>query len=55
MGTDKLQRLFILGVFIAWMLDKRLEHLAAIIFFAIRASTMFFGQAAFLDFAFCSA
>lgn len=55
MGTDELQCLLILGVFVAGVLDKCLDHIAASIFFAIRASAMFFGQAAFFDFAFCPA
>lgn len=55
MDADELQCLLIFGVFVAGMLDKCLDYLAASIFFAIRASAMFFGQAAFFDFAFCPA
>lgn len=55
MGTDELQCLLILGVFVAGMLDKCLDYFAVIIFFAICASTMFFDQIALLDFAFCPA
>lgn len=55
MVADELQCLFIFGVFVAGMLYKCLDHIAAIIFFAICASAMFFGQAAFLYFAFCPA
>ena len=52
MGTDELQRLLIFGVFIAGVMDKRLNGLAAIIFFTIRTGNKTFGQAAFLHFAF---
>lgn len=50
MGADELQRLLVLGIFVAWMVDKRLNGLSAVIFLAICAGNVTFGQAVFLYF-----
>lgn len=53
MDADKLQRLPILGVFIAGMMDKSLNNHAVVIVSAIRAGNLPLGQTASFYFAFC--
>lgn len=55
MGADKLQRLSILGVFVAGMMDKSLNDLAGVIVAAIHTGNVSFGQTTFFDFTFCAA
>jgi len=55
MGADVLQRLLVFGVFVARLVDKRLNNLTAVIFLAICAGDVTSGQAAFLHPAFGSA
>lgn len=52
MGADVLQRLLVFGVFVARLVDKRLNNLTAVIFLAICAGDVTSGQAAFLHPAF---
>ena len=49
-SADILQRLLVFAVFVAWMVDKRLNGLAAVIFLAVPTGDMASGQAAFLHF-----
>ena len=51
MGTDELQRLLVLGIFVAGMVEKGLDGLAVFIFLAICAGDVTFSQAALLHFA----
>ena len=55
MGADVLQRLLVLAVFVAGVVEKELNDLTAIIFLAVRAGDMAFSQAAFLHPAFSPA
>lgn len=55
MGADVLQRLLVFRVFVAGMVEKGLDGLAAAIFPAVRAGDVAFSQAAFLHPAFGSA
>lgn len=48
MGMDELQCLLVFGVFVAGVVEKRLNDLTAVIFLAVRTSDMAFSQAAFL-------
>lgn len=50
MGADELQRLLVFGVFVAGMVEKGLDSLAVVIFLAICAGNVTFGQAALLHF-----
>ena len=50
MGTDEFERLLVFGVFVAGVVDKRLNNLTTVIFLAICAGNVTFGQAAFLHF-----
>ena len=52
MGADVLQRLLVLAVFVAGVVEKGLNDLTAVIFLAVRAGDVAFSQAAFLHFAF---
>ena len=52
MGADKLQCLLVFDVLVAGVVDKRLNNLTAVIFLAICAGNVTFGQAAFLHPAF---
>ena len=52
MGADVLQRLLVLTVFVAGVVEKELNDLTAVIFLAVRAGNVAFGQAAFLHPAF---
>lgn len=52
MGADELQCLLVFGVFVAGVVDKRLNDLTAVIFLTVRAGNMAFRQAAFFHFAF---
>lgn len=47
MGADVLQRLLVLAVFVAGVVEKGLNDLTAVIFLAICAGNVTFGQAAF--------
>lgn len=51
-GTDVLQRLLVLAVFVTEMVEKGLNGLARLILRAVYAGNVTFGQAAFLHFAF---
>lgn len=55
MIADKFQRLLVFGVFVAGLVDKRLNNLTAVIFLAICAGDVTSGQAAFFHPAFGSA
>ena len=50
MGTDEFERPLVFGVFVAGVVDKRLNNLTTVIFLAICAGNVTFGQAAFLHF-----
>ena len=52
MGADVLQRLLVLAVFVAGVVEKGLNDLTAVIFLAVRADDVAFSQAAFLHPAF---
>ena len=52
MGSDVLQRLFVLAIFVAGVVEKELNDLTAVIFLAVRAGNVAFSQAAFLHPAF---
>ena len=52
MGADVLQRLLVLTVFVAGVVEKELNDLTAVIFLAVRAGNVAFSQAAFLHPAF---
>lgn len=51
MGTDILQRLFVLGIFVAGVLDKTLDSFTGRIFGAVCAGGEALGQTADLHFA----
>lgn len=55
MAADKLQRLSVLGVFIAGMMHKGLNDFAGVIVCAIGAGNVTFGQTTSFHFAFCAA
>lgn len=50
-GTDKFQRLAVLGIFIAWVLDKALDSFTGRIFGAVCAGGVALSQTADLHFA----
>ena len=50
-GADKFQRLLVLAVFIAGVVEKGLDDLAGLILYAVPAGDAPSGQAAFLHFA----
>ena len=52
MGADVLQRLLVLAVFVAGVVEKGLNDPTAVIFLAVRAGDVAFSQAAFLHPAF---
>ena len=52
MGADVLQRLLVLAVFVAGVIEKGLNDPTAVIFLAVRAGDVAFSQAAFLHPAF---
>ena len=52
MVANEFQCLFVFGVFVAGVVDKRLNNLTTVIFLTICAGDVTFGQAAFLHFAF---
>ena len=47
---DELQCLLVFAIFVARVVDKHLNNLAAVLFLAICAGNVTFGQAAFLHF-----
>ena len=51
MGADVLQRLLVLAVFVAGVVEKGLNDLTAVIFLTICAGNVTFGQATLLHFA----
>lgn len=51
-GTDKFQRLAVLGIFVAWVLDKMLYGFTGRIFGAVCAGGVALGQTADLHFTF---
>ena len=51
MGADILQRLLVFAVFVAGVVEERLNDFAAVVFFAVPAGDVTSGQAAFLHFA----
>ena len=51
MGTDKFQRLAVLGIFVAWVLDKTLDGFTGRVFSAVCAGGLALGQTADLHFA----
>ena len=55
MGADVLQRLLVLAVFIAGVVEEGLDALTAVIFLAVRAGDAAFSQAAFLHPTLCPA
>lgn len=54
MDAHKLQRLPILGIFVAGVMDKSLNDLAAVIVSSIRAGNISFDQTTSFYFAFCA-
>ena len=52
MGADVLQRLLVLAVFVAGVVEKGLNDLTAVILLAVRTGDVAFSQAAFLHPAF---
>ena len=50
MGADILQRLLVFAVFVAGVVEERLNDFAAVVFFAVPAGDVASGQAAFLHF-----
>ena len=55
MGTDEFVCLLVFGVFVAGVVDKRLNNLTTVIFLAICAGDVAFSKAAFLHPAFSPA
>ena len=55
MDADVLQRLLVFAIFVARVVEKGLNGLAVVVFCAVPAGDMAFGQTAFLHFALCPA
>ena len=55
MGSDVLQRLFVLAIFVAGVVEEGLDALAGFVLFAVPAGDVASGQTAFLHPALCPA
>ena len=54
-GADVLQRLLVLSVFVAGVVEKGMDGLAGLVLYAVPTGDVASGQAAFLHFALCPA